>query len=348
MKSSKLFNRVFNMDFARQIYKSRDYLLLYGGKNDQGKDNESIDVRGRIVKEELSPEKHVWIKYRCTGLSQERQIQDNFTAVYPDDVSVDYSSIEQNEMLKFLSYIHKLSKNLLIDFSLVNSRFMGALLSSLYLLEWDSVIFCYTEPGKYSRQKVMSSKKEYMDFNFNNQSMGIEEIPGLYANIDPTAECNWIVILGFEGSRARQLEDEASYGKKHTIPVICIPSMRAEWHNHAINANISFLSSILQDGTFDSLGYVSATNPFDVYNFLLEEKQKIHNTKLYLQISPLGTKPTILGALMYILQSSEDMLLFDNIYQSGIASEESGKVHFYDLSMFIRETRNSRTFIADE
>ena len=141
--------------------------------------------------------------------------------------------------------------------------------------------------------------------------------------------------MGFEGERLQKLDEEASPGRKYVIPVMCIPAMNAEWHNYAMDANLNFIDKLEEHEGFK---YVSAVNPFDVYNFLVNEKEQ----GVRMKISPIGTKLTILGSIMYIIENSEDMLLTDNPFQGNENTKEYGKSYYYDLTYFIKRATNRR------
>lgn len=172
-------------------------------------------------------------------------------------------------------------------------------------------------------------------FDMKNMTLGFEQIPGLETIEDNTIKSNWVVFLGFETERLKRMEEEVSTSREYIIPVVCIPSMQVKWHNYAIEVNRSFLDKAER---LDRLSYVSAINPFDVYNYLKREK----GNHEHMIISPVSTKPVILGVIMYTLQNPRDMLLWDSSYQIQPNTEACGRTIFYDISFFVKNTFNQR------
>ena len=176
-----------------------------------------------------------------------------------------------------------------------------------------------------------------------NTTMGFEQIPSLETLSDSSTECDWVVFLGFEGSRLMRLEEETPSRRRYSLPHISIPAMRPEWHNYAIDANRNFFD--LKRSNRENVDYVSAINPFETYHRL--GKIRENNARVRLVISPIGPKPVILGCIMYVLENEDEMLLYDNPYQEGSNTEEYGDTHFYDLSEFVHDVVNKR-YVSEE
>ena len=322
----ELFNRTMPIQFAEKLLSKKEYVFIYTKLANQKED----ETRGDRVKEYLRPKNAYCIEYFCDGFSGEQMIMEHFIARI-DEKKSNYDSLRKNEMLRFLGTLNRISKVLVVDFTLMNSRFLGALFSVLNMIDWEEVYFCYTEPGEYK-------KKSIDEFDLSNVTMGYEQIPGLISNSDGLKESDWLIFLGFEGDRAIKLEEEASYKRRYTKPFISIPAMKTEWFNHAVNQNSEFLDLRLKYRSVECIGYVSAIDPFETYQIIQEYRQGVDS----LVISPIGPKPVMLGCIMDVLENVDDMLLFDNPFQEGNNTESVGDSHFYDMTYFVKNVKNKR------
>lgn len=327
---TKLYNRVCNLDIVRHVFCAEDSVFLFG-KPKWKRERMQQKSRGDICILAIGPSNYISIEYETGITDSERIICDSFCSVDNNGKELKYDSIDVEEMREFVQYINEKYKKMLIDITLLNTRFLGAFLAILPEFDWDFVCFCYTEPGEYLKREGENDK-----FDLKNTTLGFDEIPNLQTEGDITLECEWVVFMGFEGERLQKLEEEAAPGRKYVIPVMCIPAMNAEWHDFAMDANLDFIDRLEEHEGFK---YVSAINPFDVYNFLVSEKEK---QGVRMKISPIGTKLTILGTIMYIIENSDDMLLTDNPIQGNENTREFGQSYYYDLTYFIKRTTNKR------
>lgn len=328
-----LYNRMMNAGFAYELLENKDYVFLYA--NIKTEDNE--EKRGKKVKEELDPEKYFEIEYFSNGVSSEGKIKEGFKVKCFDGSIIEFNSLRKAEMENFLNMILPVCKNLVVDFTLMNTRFLGAFCAILNMFEWNEVYFCYTEPGRYS-------KNEHDDYDLKNTTMGFDQIPNLETFSDSSTKCDWVIFLGFEGSRLMRLEEESPASRRYSLPHMSIPAMRTDWHNIAMNTNRQFFE--LKINNQENMEYVSAINPFETYQRLSCIKST--NTDVRLVISPIGPKPVMLGCIMYVLENENEMLLFDNPYQEGSNTDEYGDTHFYDLSQFVHTVKNKRFIEEDE
>lgn len=324
-----LFNRMMTADFAYELLNGKEYIFLYANP----KTKEGLEKRGTRVKEDISPLKYYEIEYFSTGASEESKIEEGFRIKGFDDLSREYASLRKKDMYLFLEYLFSLSKNLVVDFTLMNTRFLGAFCALLNMFQWEEVYFCYTEPSKYK-------KNEQDKYDLKNTTMGFDQIPSLETFSDSSTECDWVVFLGFEGSRLMRLEEESPSSRRFSLPYISIPAMKTNWHNAALDANSQFFE--LKINNHENLDYVSAINPFETYDKLTYLKH--HNANVRLVISPIGPKPVMLGCVMYVLENEDEMLLFDNPFQEGNNTEDYGASHFYDLSQFVHSVKNKRFY----
>lgn len=326
-----LYNRMMNAEFAYEVLKRKDYIFLYAVLGNE----ENGEMRGEKVRNDLEPSKNIQVEYFCNGVSSESKIQEGFIAKGLSEDPVKYNSLRKKDMENFLKKLYDRNHNLVVDFTLMNTRFLGALCGILNVFQWNEVYFCYTEPEKYS-------KNENDDYDLKNTTMGFDQIPNLETFSDSSTKCDWVIFLGFEGSRLMRLEEESPASKRYSLPYMSIPAMKTEWHNIAMNTNRHFFELKISDQ--ENMEYVSAINPFDTYDRL----NRIKNPNTRLVISPIGPKPVMLGCIMYVLENENEMLLFDNPFQEGRNTDEYGDTHFYDLSQYFRSVKNKRFIMEDE
>lgn len=334
MQESGLYNRMCSLEILSAIIEKQDTVFIYGKASWKQKDNLE-KTRSDVCKEVLHPRHSIQLEYLCKGVNSQKLIDDRFKVWYDEDTFEEYESLDDIEMKNFLMKLNKLYKYLILDITLINIRLLGALLAMISEFEWDGVYCCYTEPGEYIQRKEEAERR----FDLKTVTLGFDEIPNLQTMWDGVGECEWIIFMGFEGSRLQLLQLEAEPGRKYTVPVALIPSMHAEWHNYVIEANMEFLETT---GKLEGIKYVSAVNPYEVFNFLEKERNENKADNLKLKISPVGTKLTALGSIMYVIKYPEDMLLTDNPIQEEENSLSFGKSYGYDLTCFFKNVRNTR------
>lgn len=276
-------------------------------------------------------------KYKDNAIGD--ALEDGFD-YYINDLESIQGSVDLNDVdtiRTFVTELHSVSRRLIIDITSMNIRLISVLFS--YFVnndDWEYVLACYSEPKAYRMEK--SDFDEI--FLLNNKCFDASELPGIETTEDYfDNEYLWYVFLGFEGGRYSKLENDVAPKNGYEVPVICIPPMKAEWHNYAVRSNLKQINSYSQ---VDTIKYVSATNPFEVYNFLTKEKSAVGEKKLL--ISPLGTKVIALGVIMYLLEHVEDKSLTDCPVQTDSNSDNPGNTHFFDLTYFINSRRNSRFY----
>ena len=242
---------------------------------------------------------------------------------------------DTSKIKDFVEILHGVSKKLIIDITSMNIRLISALISNLvYNDDWDGIYICYSEPKAYKMERDDFDEQ----FLLNNKCFDASELPGLETTEDYFMnDYLWYVFLGFEGGRYSKLENDVSPQHGYEVPIISIPPMKAVWHNYAVKSNLKQINSYSQ---VEKIKYVSATNPFEVYNFLTKEKNRIGEKKLL--ISPLGTKPIALGVIMYLLEHMEDKSLTDCPVQTASNSDAPEITHYYDLTYYINSRRNMR------
>lgn len=323
------------------MYVSREYTFDYFS-SDVYNDSYIIitsnipNIRSSKLITKLAGCKYINVSYYLS-MNDNNTLNDKFRI----DVSFDntftlkeFSSLELG-LNSFVKQLNEQSKKIIIDISSFHLRFLGAFLAVINNYDWESIICTYTEPTAYPRSTETmptdGEKKELIGgFDLNSSFWGYEEIPNLKTISSEQNNFVWIVFLGFEGKRADSVYTEISDDINNIIPVITFPSIRPGWANFAYEANqILFEKARIYS---PDIKYTDATNPFEAYNFI--EKVKENHKNQHIVISPLGTRPVSLGALLYAIQHDESEIYYDTPKESCSKIINSGKIHVYDILSF--------------
>ena len=174
-----------------------------------------------------------------------------------------------------------------------------------------NVRFVYTEP------------KDYVTDLFQSLSFGIKEIfpiPTYYGSYDFSKGDFLVLMLGYEGNRAMALYD--SIDPSDCLLLVADPPYHPEWKGRTEEMN----QEIIGIAGRNKIRYLDSRNPIKVAcqlrNILTEEKYSEYNHI----ISPLGTKPQILGLYAYLsLYSNKTIVQYgaplrrnDLFYSTGI------------------------------
>ena len=323
-------NREYSLEYFKSSVFSEDFIILTSNVNND---------RSQVLIESFPNAKYVDISYTINKnsddmLSDSFEINTNYKSCLHQK---QYTSLYQ-DLRNFVEQLYSESKSIIIDISSVHLRFLGALLATMTEWKWSSVICAYTETTAYPRYKEIkpiADESIYIPvgFDLNSSFWGYNEIPNLKTITNDRENYVWIVFLGFEGKRSAAVYTEISDDTNITIPVITMPSVKPGWSNYTFDANQRlFESANIHSSDFR---YTDALDPFATYNFLEEIKEE-HPTK-HLVISPLGTRPVSLGALLYALNHEESELYFDTPKESCSKIISSGKIHIYDILTLISE-----------
>lgn len=322
-----IYNRVIDScAFIDEVF-TQEHLVIAASRGDKRSDN---------MIEKLNPKKLIVIEYAMK--LEEYSIVDSFSAycyIYDKESESNYLSLFEG-MDKFVDSIYAISKKIIIDISCLHLRFLGAFLSKLKDYVWEEIYCAYTEPNEYKRIKkneMLITDKYKGQFDLNHEFYGHFQIPRLETTSAQRKPFKWIVFLGFEGTRPDTLRNEI--GKPIVIiPIITVPAIHPGWNNFAYDANQYFFDN--SEITCNDLDYLSAINPFSTYNYLVKKTNESQNHRLI--VSPLGTRPTSLGILLFAMNNSDCEIIYDTPKLNESNVIECGKICIYDiLSFFIEE-----------
>lgn len=151
------------------------------------------------------------------------------------------------------------------------------------------------------------------------------ELIGYNGNYDSEKQdSTYIVFLGFEGALSLKVLEEAEY--RRLIFVNSLPSFYQKYKDISILNN----RSSIKGKKYDSLQYVPADNPFEVYNFL--ERQ--YSNVPAICISPLGTKPVALGVCLFALDYENVRVIYpiSDTYSTH-STDNVAKTLVYEISL---------------
>ena len=213
-----------------------------------------------------------------------------------------------------------INKNIVIDISCIRIPDIFSIMKILKLNKHRNNVIClYSVPYDY----------EYFagDFSYKYSIGDLEnyELTGYGGDYNPEDEnSTHIVFLGFEGSLSLKVLEEASY--QRLTFVNSLPSFSQKYKDISILNN----RSSIKGKKFDSILYIPADNPFEVYNLLDRKFSNLHS----LCISPLGTKPVALGICLFALNHEKVRIVYpiSDVYSMHI-SNKVNKTLIYEISL---------------
>lgn len=322
----KVFNRMIDFEAFKSNLFSDELIVIT---------SDSSDIRNNYLLKQLDP-KNIIIINHSMNLDNEK-ILDRFTArkcFYDITSEKEYSSLS-GELEDFVRELNSISKKIIIDISGLHLRFLGAFLSVLKNYSWELIFSSYTEPLDYKRKKsgdLIYSPQYSGQFDLYSEFYGNYEIPYLYTTSSQIKPFIWIVFLGFEGARPESLRNEIGRASGIT-PIITVPAMKPGWDNYAFDANQFFFDSVKLTG--NDIEYLSSINPFATYNYLIEKQQEFSDLRLI--ISPLSTRATSLGILLYAINYSACEIIYDTPKESKSNTINCGKIHIYDILSLVKD-----------
>lgn len=179
-----------------------------------------------------------------------------------------------------------------VDISVLTKRHLLLLLRWLDDYEcWDRLWIVYSEPDEYEIEGQLP-----LSFGIS----GIEHLAGFPASPDPSRPLHVTMFLGYEGDRAFATYEHLQPRK--TTLVIPDPPFRESWRGRTEEQNRNLLSIVDSEAvvTSDSLDPESTVS-------VLEKAFGPPNVRsdFARALCPLGTKPQILGAYIYLRRCTD-------------------------------------------
>ncbi len=154
---------------------------------------------------------------------------------------------------------------------------------------WSRLWLLYSEPEEYEIESRLA-----LSFGIST----VEHVPGFSASPDPSRPLHVAMFLGYEGDRA--FATHAFLQPRRTTLIIPYPPFRPEWKGRTEELNHNLLAVV----GHQALAKADALDPESSFRILdavfgpLEERGDTSRA-----ICPLGTKPQIVGAYLYLRSS---------------------------------------------
>jgi len=230
-----------------------------------------------------------------------------------------------------LSEIGVQGKNLLVDITGVSQPAIFYMLKLFYEdIRPAGLFFAYTEPFRY-KAKVLPSSEDV--FELTERFIGLKALPGFVRKSAADRRSLVILLIGFEGKRAKYVCDTLEVESDNIRVVLGFPGFRPGWQYLAYGGNQSMFE---QFQAYRFLCLAAANNPFEVYNTLdeIQTNQIKTNIDTELVVAPVGTKPHSIGAAIFALHHpSNTRLVYDfPVKARRYRSEGYGTTWIYNLS----------------
>jgi hypothetical protein len=240
-----------------------------------------------------------------------------------------YSLRSKENIKDILNTYH--SDILYIDVTGLNNRISAALLNNILSDNINTSVFVlYAEPKLY---KIQLFKSESVYIDLSEKINGIEPLPG-FANIFPDdIDYKFVALLGFEGGRFTHLINNVQPAEDNIIPVIGVPGYRLEYPFVAYWGN---RSGLIDTGAWANVKYAAANSLVDVY--MLLKKIKTNHPKCKIKLAPIGTKPHVIGAILFAIKHSREVeLIYDNPKRKIERTDGVGSIVVSEISKLIKE-----------
>lgn len=308
--------------FFEQKYTNDEIEIIFKGKE--------VNIVSFATKSSRILDKNILNKYKATVkyyLIHYNSVEDTF---YVNKDSSKIFDLTTDTIVFFETFDR--SKPLLLDITNIDIRVLGIFLYNIKKMDFSNVFCLYITPKKYNKNinYLSGSSEEDNQFDLYN-GMGTKRgINGYLVDNDENLLEKNIILLGFEGDRAKRLCEEGNIDMP--IPVITLPAIKPGWQNYALVANKEILKKLPSRNTIE---YISADSIISVYNKMQEWKSTYNEN--FLRISPLGTKINALGVLLYILNNPKSYdILYDNPEVTKSNTVGIDNYYYYDITEFLK------------
>jgi len=157
-----------------------------------------------------------------------------------------------------------------------------------------NIRFLYTEP------------EDYVTDLFQPLSFGIRRIfaiPTYSGKYDFSKDSLLVLMLGYEGDRALALLEDTD--PNDCLLLIGKPAFHKEWEGRAEKMNTGIINTVGKS----KIKYIDSRNSLLIYHQLQKLLTNSKYSKFNQIISPLGTKPQILGLYLYLLTDPQNTII---------------------------------------
>ena len=188
----------------------------------------------------------------------------------------------------------------------------------------------YTEPLLY---KLHEFKNVGVNKDLSEAVAGINPLPGFVTLANYRKEPLFVAMLGFEGGRLHYLisNNQPSYDKIR--PIIGAPGYRMDYPFEAYWGN---RYSLENTRAWEHVTFAEANSIVDAY--LALKKISYDNRDPQMVVAPIGTKPHVIGAILYAIKNPTKVeLLYDNPRRSVHRTDGIGKTLVCNVTKLFRE-----------
>lgn len=273
------------------------YLLVAGGS-----DYRAYEIMKKLYSAYASIENILFFNFeeRKRNIKSDDSYYDYSKTGYSVDKLVDCSIIAPSSCLPqldtFLSLVSPDDK-IAIDISCFTKPFFFYLIKLFrekYKIKYIDIF--YTEPETYIFPKGLFSS-----YHSSSGPLTVREIPGFTGLETRNDKRILIILLGFDGDLSQEINEDVSPTK--TMLVNGFPGYAPKFKDISLVIN----EKLTSNKDF-KIYYARSNNPFEVYNLL--DKIKQENSKSFLNIAPLGTKPMALGACLFAIHNPNVRIVY--------------------------------------
>lgn len=230
-----------------------------------------------------------------------------------------------------LSSLGVQGKNLLVDITGISQPAIFFMLKLFYEdIRPARLFFAYTEPFRYKAKTLPSSEDV---FELTERFIGLKALPGFIRKPMERKKSIIVLLIGFEGKRAKYVCDTLEVESDNIRVVLGFPGFRPGWQYLAYGGNQSMFE---QYQAHRFVQPAAANDPFEAYTALDEIRMNLVKSKIdsELVLAPVGTKPHSVGAAIFALRHPDDTkLVYDfPVKARRYRSEGYGITWIYNLS----------------
>jgi hypothetical protein len=141
-----------------------------------------------------------------------------------------------------------------------------------------------------------------------------------------------VFLVGFEHGRVQnaiEQRGDVDREKYRCFAIVGLPAFQIGWESNTLINHLSAFEEMNISGA--SVSYCQASSIREAYIKLWELYGKIGNERSIFFVSPLGTKPHIIGAILFLLETKGEYAVTSLYYDHPVAvqdnSVESGTWH---------------------
>lgn len=247
-------------------------------------DDRSMEGLRKLVEKGISINKVIAICYG--GYSTPKRISD----IIEEERIIEITVAQGNDFIigfknTFADFV---GQDVVIDISCIRTPDVFYIFKLLRLMEYRGHITClYSVPYDY---EYVSGDFEYKASMGDLENYDLAGYGGSYNGNAP--DSTYVVFLGFEGSLALKVLEEAEYRNLNFVNGL--PPFYQKYKDISVTNN----ASAIKGKAYNSVLYTPSDNPFETYNML----ERIFPNCTSICISPLGSKPVSLGVCLYALE----------------------------------------------